>query len=576
MEIPEIETPDPILENFTPEVVSINSSVEGQVQDLNKSPIQDATVRLGNLTTLTDEYGLFSFENVTMNEKGSLIRVTKDGQIDGSRRFFPREGMTSRVIIEMIPANIGSTFDAALGASITISTISGNTEVFFEPNSIADANGEIFEGEVFAIYTHLDPRAISTVDRMPGNLQGINSEIEEVALQSFGMVNIRLQDASGAPLNLLEGSTATIALFLPSNIVGSAPNEIPLWSFNEEFGIWVEEGMATKINDQYVGEVTHFSWWSCDAPFPLIELDLTLEDENVKPIADHGIGIGLGTNVNLTSYSNTNNEGFTSGKVPANVTLKLEIRGFCGVLIHSTTIGPFTEDTSLGTLLVENPNINNTQITGSTFDCNGNLITNGGINIEVGTQNYTTHIDDGNFDLFISTCEEPSNITVTGLDFDALLESDPVEAIAGTINNTRPIIVCDNPIPITESTLTFTIGDEPYEYFGDELEGVIWNFDLINIFYDKLSAQTTETNLSVLGNTVGNYDNNNECNMYDFTTDVPYSLIALTPNEPLNFENFNISQISPNIIGTFSGMAVNEIDTIPDTVFVSGSFNIFQ
>ena len=113
--LPITTTPPSIIENFTPEVLTVNSSVEGQVQDVNKNPIPDAMVQLGNLSTLTNEYGLFSFENVSMNEKGTLITVSKDGLINGSRRFFPREGSSSRVIIELIPANISATFDASTG-----------------------------------------------------------------------------------------------------------------------------------------------------------------------------------------------------------------------------------------------------------------------------------------------------------------------------------------------------------------------------------------------------------------------------------------------------------------------------
>ena len=118
--------------------------------------------------------------------------------------------------------------------------------------------------------------------------------------------------------------------------------------------------MATKINGQYVGEVSHFSWWNCDAPFPLIELDLTLVDENDNPISAHKVGIDLGNNGNASNYSYSNNDGFISGKVPANLTLLLQISGLCDDIIYSTTIGPFTEDISLGNFTVNSPNVNNT------------------------------------------------------------------------------------------------------------------------------------------------------------------------------------------------------------------------
>ena len=41
---------------------------------------------------------------------------------------------------------------------------------------------------------------------------------------------------------------------------------MPLWYFDEQKGMWVEEGVATKQGNQYVGTVNHFTDWNCDIP----------------------------------------------------------------------------------------------------------------------------------------------------------------------------------------------------------------------------------------------------------------------------------------------------------------------
>jgi len=573
------ETPDPIIENFVPELVQVNSSVDGQIQDVNKQPIQDAIVQLGNLTTMTNEFGLFSFEEVDMNQKGTLISVTKNGFIDGSRRFFPRKDNNSMVIIEMIPTIIRATFDASLGGTIFINN---NAEVVFAPNSIGRANGEIYQGEVSVIHTYLDPTASTTADRMPGNLQGIRTNpeeleflIEEVAIQSFGMINVILQDENGAPLNILNGWDATIRVALPEEIAANAPNQIPLWSFNEEFGIWIEDGSANKINGKYVGEVSHFSWWNCDVPFPLIELDLTLEDANNNPISNHAIAIGFGTDAIASYYSYSNSEGFVTGKIPAGLELLLQIRGLCGEIIHSTIIGPFNENTSLGTINVVDPNINNTPIAGSIVDCNGNLIDNGGVITEVDGLSFIALADNGTFDFFLSNCEGPTNVTITAIDFDNLLQSELINGTVGTVVNTGALQVCGN--PVTDNFLTISVGNETYLYSGDELTGgIIPNSNLINIQFTKQdSLAETLIGLNALnGTTAGNYDNNNSCTIFDSAGVPPYSLSGPNPNQSINFANFNISQLSPNIVGTFSDILINDFGSTPDTVLVSGSFLI--
>jgi hypothetical protein len=35
-----------------------------------------------------------------------------------------------------------------------------------------------------------------------------------------------------------------------------------LWSFDEAKGLWKEEGQAIKTGSNYVGDVSHFSFWN--------------------------------------------------------------------------------------------------------------------------------------------------------------------------------------------------------------------------------------------------------------------------------------------------------------------------
>jgi len=302
-------------------------------------------------------------------------------------------------------------------------------------------------------------------------------------------------------------------------------------------------------------------------------LDVTLVDENDNPVSNHIVALGFGTDSIACYYSYTNDDGFTSGKVPADETLILQIRGLCGEIIYSTTIGPFSEDTSLGNITIDDSNVNNTEITGTLVDCNGNLVTNGGVIVEVGDLEYITQVDNGTFNFFISTCDGATDLSVIGLDFDALLESDPVVGMVGTVVNTGAIEVCDN--PITESILTITIDGITYNYFGDGLRGNI-NTNNISVTYTPVDSTGQETFISLVANgiTAGNYDDNNNCFMYDFQA--PFDLQGQNPNLGLIFTTFNITEITPDIVGSFSGEAVNVVGIVADTVDVSGNFTIIQ
>ena len=69
-----------------------------------------------------------------------------------------------------------------------------------------------------------------------------------------------------------------------STQTSSAPAEIPLWYFDETNGVWKEEGKATLQGNEYVGEVSHFTFWNCDISWDLIYLDgsVLLEGVNLE------------------------------------------------------------------------------------------------------------------------------------------------------------------------------------------------------------------------------------------------------------------------------------------------------
>jgi hypothetical protein len=96
-------------------------------------------------------------------------------------------------------------------------------------------------------------------DQLPGDLTGIGKDGKPVRLSSYGAVSVSLRDMGGKPLNIAKGKSALIRLPIDGNLVGGSPNTIKLWSFDENKGVWIEEGIATKNGNAYVGKVTHFS-----------------------------------------------------------------------------------------------------------------------------------------------------------------------------------------------------------------------------------------------------------------------------------------------------------------------------
>ena len=145
-------------------------------------------------------------------------------------------------------------------------------QLHFLANGIVSGNGNAYTGEVIVTAKRIatdDPRL---TDLMPGGLIAMDAEGATRVLGTIGMVAVELRSSAGEELNLANGSKATVLFQVADDQLVNAPSEIPLWYFDEDRGLWIEEGIATLQNGSYIGEVAHFSFWNCDAPFPLIHL----------------------------------------------------------------------------------------------------------------------------------------------------------------------------------------------------------------------------------------------------------------------------------------------------------------
>jgi hypothetical protein len=78
------------------------------------------------------------------------------------------------------------------------------------------------------------------------------------------MLGVILTGSNGEALQLANNKTATLTFAIAASQLSSAPASIPLWYFDETTSLWKEEGTATKVNNIYIGDVKHFSWWNCD------------------------------------------------------------------------------------------------------------------------------------------------------------------------------------------------------------------------------------------------------------------------------------------------------------------------
>ncbi len=443
--------------DYEPDVIDVTATLFGTVNDENGVAVSDASVQLGTYTTTTDDNGRFIFTDITMNQAGTYVEVKQNGYFPGSHRFFPENGSVNYTSIVLLTKTNKGNFNSTEGGLITDAE---GISIEFPANSIITAGGSSYEGTVEVYARWIDPTADNLVEIMPGNLQGVmntnnSDELEEVSLASYGMMAVELESPGGQSLNLGNGQNATLTFPVPAELLADAPAEIPLWSFNETYGIWVEEGSASLQGDKYVGEVSHFSFWNCDYPYPLINLSGTIVSPDGNPVSNAWVRLTM--NNGATGWAFTDGNGMFSGKVPKDEEFTMEVGQYfyCDEVWYTDDIGPFSSDTDLGNITID-PGDNLVDITGTVVDCNGNPVTNGLVEITFENAYPRTYVvNDGTIEAAILNCSDTTTIaTVVATNLDDFEQSDVLSFTVVDPLDLGTIDACGN---VLDEYLIFTV-----------------------------------------------------------------------------------------------------------------------
>lgn len=421
----------------------IQANFLGTILNQKKEPVSEAKVSLGNLSTITDANGIFSFKEATVFEKHAFIRVEKEGYINGSRVLVPNATGINALKIIVLEKVTTAIIDSGENSEVTLTN---GTKVSLQGNYITE-NGDPYSGKVEVSLHYLAPSNVDTYSEMPGSLLGSSENNDAVLLQSYGMVAVNLFAPGGALLNIDPETPATIELPIDTSQLSFAPQTIPLWYFDETLGYWKKEGSATKVNGMYVGEVSHFSFWNCDDFVDFVNLCVNIKSNKNKAVTNTTVILERQTN-NFTAGSGiTNDTGDVCGIIPANETITLKTY-FTNCnndqLVYEEQIGPFTIDAEIDVILniAEFEDIN---IVASAVNCQSNEpITNGYALLLNGTKSKVIPVVEGAIAIDMMYCLEELDASVVLYDLDDKTESQVVEfTFAGNEMNLGEINTCE-------------------------------------------------------------------------------------------------------------------------------------
>lgn len=275
----------------------------GTVRSLGTNgPVSDAQVSVNGQVVLTDGNGFFSMAVPEVSNRRYILNISKFGLMAMSKVYF-RDA--TGIDYNLVPNTTGK-FSG--GEEIVLIEEEDNftrferqtplgtmrrspAQVIIPPNSIVDENGEPFNGQLFASLRTID--LLDQNELMPGDGGGLRKG-EDVTLESFGAIDVQLRDANNpdVKLQLDPEREAQISIPITSLQEPDAGDQIDLWDYDTELGLWIYIGVMQREGDAFVGTTNMFSTLNADVTFTDAAC-LEIRDNPSAPMLGGGASVKL-------------------------------------------------------------------------------------------------------------------------------------------------------------------------------------------------------------------------------------------------------------------------------------------
>jgi hypothetical protein len=550
--------------NHIPPDRTVSASLQGRVVDENGIPVQGAVVTSGVATTSTDINGLFTFSNISMSSRFGYVKVVKQGYFMGSRSIITNAGASNYVNIQLIPRTVSGTFPAPSGGRVAVSA--GDTAIFAASSVVEASSGAAYTGMVTVYASYLNPTDPNLYKYMPGDLRGIGSDGNETALQSFGMMDVEMQDASGNKLQLAPGQQATLTFAIPDSLVSVAPAAIPLWYFNDTTGRWIQQGAAVRQGNSYIGLVEHFTFWNCDAPMGTVNFKVSLKDQLGNPLPY--TYIQFQSQYWGTRGGYTDSTGLAQGLIPKGQELLMQVVTECGGLMGGMNVGPALTDQDLGTVTITVTNAK-LILKGTVVDCSNNPVDSGFVSVVVDGLSYAAVVNNGLFVLPINRCYSTNTqVRLTAVEYSPAQSGavKSIEAADDTVN-VGQLSVCGTQI---SQYIYLTVGGTPYNFINPP-DSVYYRVQPQNIPSNEISGYATDGS----GNNIVIYVNQlNATGSYPAFFSISAAGAGGIQNDNITVNVTGFGALNGYVTGTITGTAYDSISR--QSLQVSGSLNVIR
>lgn len=239
-----------------------SATIRGTVVDATGSPIADVEVRTESGTTTTSTQGTFEVE--VPSSGAAVLTFHRTGYVRGLERLDMSTSGEVPLTVTMIDMAPSIPFDSSAGGEVV--GMRGAT-MTAPPDAFRDREGNPVSGMVEVYLTPFNPSDDAELDAYPGDGLARDASGETIHLETFGVLDVTVMQGD-VDLTIRDGMGVDIKVPLPDPMPAQPPESIALWGFDDDAGVWVEEGIATLNLDEgvYEGTIGHLSPWNCDQP----------------------------------------------------------------------------------------------------------------------------------------------------------------------------------------------------------------------------------------------------------------------------------------------------------------------
>lgn len=304
-------------------------ALSGIVRDASGTPIEGVSIVSGSSAATTNTDGFFEFDQiqvVSVPNDRSVVRFSKAGYFDVVRSMDADDDAADGASWEVVMCrkeNNDFTSIKTYSSSFDQTLQAGEMKIDMPQDGYkVDGTGTGYTGKVKSEMVYLDPNNERFSEMMPGgDLVAVRSDNSSAQLVSYGMTDLNMYAENGDKLQLKDGCKAKLTFPIPAGMGENPPASIPLWSFNEQTGLWEEEGSAALQGNVYVGEVAHFSWVNLDYPEDQGTVYGYVKDDTGKILP--GVRLNIGQ---LLTSTVTQSNGYYSHIVPANTDFSITVK----------------------------------------------------------------------------------------------------------------------------------------------------------------------------------------------------------------------------------------------------------